>query len=921
MKKIFIVNFFLLLSLLGYSQSYTVKGTVKDASGDSRLMNSSIVLINSKDSSLITFTRTDKNGEFELKNIAAGRYTLMITYPGYAEYVDVIEVNKDENIGQISMLTKAVALQNVIVRGGGAIRMKGDTLAFIADSFKVKDGASVEDLLKKLPGFQVNAKGEITAQGEKVEKVLVDGEEFFGDDPTIATQNLNANVVKEVQVFDKKSDQAAFTGIDDGQKIKTVNLKLKEDANKGYFGKVKMAGGLPNRWENIAMFNKFRQKKKFSAFGVMGNTGKVGLGWGEERQYGDGGGIQTFVDDENGGMSMTYNADEFGGLDNYWGEGLPKAWQGGFTYGNKWNEDKNNFNGSYRFQKQGITGGSSTNTQYILPDTQYYNNEKSNMATSKFRHKANASYEIAIDSSQSIKVSANGYRTENTTSNTYYNETLTPKGLFINQSDRSTSNNSITNNFNASALWKKKFKKKGRTLSINFSENNNDVNSSGFLLTYNKYYTGGQIIKQDTTDQKKINNTNLFNINSKIVFTEPINKKSLIEIDYGYTLVDNNSKKLSYNKLNEKYEQLDNNFSNDYNFNVQSHTAGISYRYNNKKLNFGLGSQIAQSNWIQDDLFKNITRKYNFTNFFPKANLSYKTSQYGRISFNYTGITKSPTLDQIQPIADNTNPLDIYIGNSDLKQSFHHTFNFSLNDYKVLSERSIWFNVNFNIIHNDFGTYDKIDNLGRKTYQTVNINGNYNSYANLYYYFKWKKPDIRLGFNISGNINKNNNYVNGLANTNNSQRISMGPAISKDVDKKYSISLNNNWSYNTSKSSIQSGTITKYWASHTELNGTAYLPWQIELSTDINYDWREKTTLFNNNNVLLWNASLEKKIFKKKDIKLGLKVNDILNQNLGFYRSINSNYISEKRYDIIKRFWLITFSWNFSKGPKKEEQW
>ena len=204
MRKYFSLLLFCCGTLLANAQNLSVKGTLQDTSSHTVLKYAVVQLLQAKDSVQVSFTRTDAAGKFELKNVTPGKYVVLITYPGYAEYADILELKTAEDLGQIAMLTKAVALQNVIVRGGGAIRLKGDTTAFMADSFKVREGASVEDLLKKLPGFTVNKKGEITAQGEKIEKVLVDGEEFFGDDPTMATQNLQASAVKEVQLFDKK---------------------------------------------------------------------------------------------------------------------------------------------------------------------------------------------------------------------------------------------------------------------------------------------------------------------------------------------------------------------------------------------------------------------------------------------------------------------------------------------------------------------------------------------------------------------------------------------------------------------------------------------------------------------------------------------------------------------------------------------
>ena len=308
------------------AQSNSIKGTVVDTLNKQNLSNSTVTLLRAKDSVLVKFTRTDKDGKFELKNLPAGNHVLMIKYPAFADYFDAINIKEPStDIGNIRLTLKSKLLEDVMVRTKiAAIRLKGDTIEYKADSFKVSAGASVEEMLRKLPGLQVDKDGNITAQGTKVEKVLVDGEEFFGDDPTMATKNLQADAIDKVQVFDKKSDQAAFTGIDDGQSKKTINLTLKEEKKKGYFGKAELKGGFDDRWSNSLMVNAFKGKRKLSGYGIMSSTGTTGLNWGDRDNYG-------------GASNMEYNADEgyfmiSGGGDDFdngggtfGGEGIPKS--------------------------------------------------------------------------------------------------------------------------------------------------------------------------------------------------------------------------------------------------------------------------------------------------------------------------------------------------------------------------------------------------------------------------------------------------------------------------------------------------------------------------------------------------------------------------------------------------------------------
>jgi len=463
-KWLIILLILLAVSHAVFSQSATIKGTVIDTTENRNLSNSVVSILRKSDSVLVSFRRTDVQGNFNLGNVKNGEYILLITYPKFADYVDQIKVKDTIEIilGKIILTPKSELLKEVVVRQRmGAIRMKGDTLSFMADSFAVREGATVEDLLKKLPGLQVNKKGEITAQGEKVQKVLVDGEEFFSDDPAVVTQNLRADAVKEVQVFDKKSDQASFTGIDDGEKTKTINLKLKDDKKRGLFGKVSIGGGLPGNFSGEGMINAFKGKRKIAAFGIMSNTGRVGLNWQDSDKYGGGNNLE-YNEEEDFFYSFSQGDDEFGGNwgGSFGGQGLPTAWTGGTHFSNKLQEDKFHVNGNYRFNKQNIFGKSSTITQFILPDTQYFNNQSQDIYRSNLRHTLNGFYEIKLDSLSTLKISVNGSTTSSRNNSRYYSEALNETGVPVNKSNRRVGSLSDKELFNSSIYGAKNSAKK-----------------------------------------------------------------------------------------------------------------------------------------------------------------------------------------------------------------------------------------------------------------------------------------------------------------------------------------------------------------------------------------------------------------------------------------------------------------------------
>ena len=800
--------------------------------------------------------------------------------------------------------------------------MRGDTLSFLADSFKVREGASVEDLLKRLPGLSVNSRGEITAQGKRVEKVLVDGDEFFGDDPTLATRNLQALAVKEVEVFDKKSDQATFTGVDDGEATKTINLKLKDEFKKGYFGKVKLGGGLPERFENQLMINSFKDKRKLSVYGIGANTNKTQLGWQESDQFGGGIGTNMEVGDD-GSIMMWSSSDEFGGVGGFDGEGLPTAWTLGGSYANKWDNNKSSALGSYRYQNMRTIGNFSNSTQNILPDTQFFNNQRGRAEAERWRHKGLFKTELYIDSMNSIDINASLTYGRTQSVNTQFSEALTADGQPVNTSDRATTNLSDYNNFSGSILYKRKFAKARRTLSANLSTTANNENGNGNLLTYNDFFIKGLLVGRDTIDQKKESDINASTLAARLSYTEPIGKKGILEIKYGINVSNSKNSLLSFDKVDGKYDALNDTFSNSFRFKTLAHTIGTGYRYSGTKLNFGFGSDVAFTSWEQIDLFRNTVTDYVFTNFFPRANVSYKLGTYSRVSLNYNGNTRAPSINQLQPVANNNDPLNITIGNPDLQQSFSHNVNLSYNSWKMTSGTGMWASAFFNTVSNDFGIQSFVDSIGRRINQTINVNGNYRMGGYMGYNKSFKKSGINFDVYLNPTISRQVSIVNSQLNNTNSQNWSVGVNGYKSFKEKVDVSLRQSASYNVSKSSIRPDLDTRFWTTNSEFEMEIQLPLSFTLGNEVNYNWRQQTEVFaNNNNAFLWNINLEKKVSKKQDMRVGIHINDILNQNIGFNRDIGSNFISERTYDVIRRYWLLTFNWNFNKGPRKaEEEW
>ncbi|MFC4230819.1 outer membrane beta-barrel family protein [Parasediminibacterium paludis] len=905
-----------LLSIVSWAQQASINGHLIDTTNKQSLQHAVVSMIKQKDSVLLKYTRADANGNFELKNIPAGNYILQITYPQYADYVDnfTLENNSNKSLGTIALIQKAKLLEEVIVKQKiSSIRIKGDTTEYKADSFKVGANANVQDLLKRMPGIQVNSKGEITTQGQKVEKILVDGEEFFIDDPAVVTQTLRADAVNTVQVFDKKSDQATFSGIDDGVKTKTINLQLKDDKKKGYFGKAEGGTDFDYYKSGKILANAFKGKRKIAGYITYDNTKFQSLNWQERDNYGGNLNNNTEFGDD-GSIYFYNNSDEFSNS-----QGLPNAVTAGLQYSKKWNQDKQNINGNYQYNNLRVTGINKTITQNILGgDSSFNNTQEQNFTSFKTRNRIKTVYDWTIDSMSSLKVTIGaGIVTGDNSGRTIGSSRYVKDSVLINETDRYSSSLSNNKSLNTTLFYRKRFQKKGRTISItsdfNFSNNTN----TAYLKSLNNYYSKlGAVSKNENIDQFKPNEDNSKTIATKVSYTEPLWKNTFLELNYKYALNTNDASRITYSKGISDYNQLVDSLSNHYLYNNQAHTGGFNVRYTGKKFNFAAGTGLGTVTFKQTDVFTSNKRNINFTNILPAANISYNFTKQSRLYISYTGNTRNPSLQQIQPLRDNSDPLNINIGNPNLQQEFTNTYSLNFNDYKVLKGRGIYISTNFSTVNNAISNSSNVDTSGRRVNQSINVDGNYN--GRMYFSYSitiFKK--INLGFDFNPSIRRNINYVNNQKNINDNLQLGYNINFNYNSDKWLSFYFGVGANHNSSKSSINNGIETKYWTYESYGGTEMKLPkkWYLNIDEDITV--YQKTAAFaNQKDIYIVNASIKKSISKDENWQIKASVNDIFNQNQGVTRNITSNFITETSNQTIQRYFLLTLIFNFSKNGK-----
>jgi hypothetical protein len=912
-KRLTLTFFSVLFSLATFAQNSSITGTVKDTTEKKNLAMASVNILRAKDSVLVKTVRTSSKGEFAIERIAAGNYIVMVSYPQYADFTDKITVGATPTVLNIAIDTKAHILKEVIVKNTvSAIRVKGDTTEYKADSFYVTPNADVQELLKKMPGIQVNAKGEITAQGEKVNKVLVDGEEFFSDDPAVVTKNLRADIVDKVQVFDKKSDQAVFTGIDDGQKSKTINLQLKEDKKNGYFGKAEAGSNFNQFGNGKLMTNAFKGKRKIAGYVTTDNTKFDNLNWDEAQNYGDGGGITTEFGDGGMSMVMISGDGEDGGS-----TGFPNQQSAGATFSNKF--DKGSVNTSAQYNRLIVNGITGSYSKTILPTNSIINNTFSTQRNEKKKYKFTTTDQWGTDSTGLFKLTLKAANVLSDNANSFSGGSYIPEtGAQLNNTARTTSNSTNDKTLNGTISYRLRFAKKGRTISVNSDFNFGDKTQDGLLNAQNDYFNASNVVvKRETIAQTKALSqiTSAGSVNT--VYTEPLGKNSFLIFNYKIGLAGNNSERNTFDDRAGQPKIKVDTLSNHFKFNTVNNSGNISYRYAVKKVNFNIGTGIGSAKYSMFDYATNASRTVNFTNFIPSATIKFTPKQQKSLVLNYVGNTQNPSLLQIQPIIDNTDPLNITVGNANLRQSFTNKFSMNFNSFKVMKSKYVQFSGSFSNTNDAITTASTIDAFGKSVNQYVNVDGNYNYGAGFYYDFELYKG-INFGMNTGVNGGRYNNIVNGIKNTNDNISTRLGIQLSYWGDKKINFWSSFGASNNKTVSSIRPGASTNFW-SYTNNSNIQFkfkkAKFFIDLSTDITV-YQKSAAFPNQRNIYLVHPSMRKVISKNDKWEAKLMVYDLFNQNQFVDRNITSNFISETTNNGIRRYALFSIIYNFSKNGK-----
>ena len=923
MRQFSFILLFLLLSLAGTAQKNgIVKGIAFDTISKQPVSSSTITLLQKKDSSLVSFTIADNTGKFEITGIANGEYRLLITHVNYynsSQLFTIDDNHKNIDLGKIIMNDRTKVLSEVVVNSEAPpVTLVGDTIQYNAGSFKTQPNANVEDLLKKLPGVKVEKDGAVKAQGEEVKKVLVDGKEFFGDDPKIATKNLPADAVDKVQVFDKLSDQAQLTGFDDGNSEKTINLKLKKDKKKGMFGKANAGGGTDGRYQGKFNINSFKGARQMSAIGMGNNTNAEGFSFMDILNFT---GALNQLKNGGGNINISIGPDDpLAGLLGANNRGINTTFGGGVNYNNIIGT-KTDFQSNYFYSRYNPEKTSNIQRQYFSPANLYKQNSYSDNLNNSHRLNLHADYQIDSFTSIKISPSLSYQKTNNKTSSSYI--TSSQQGTQINDGSSDNISNNEGYNFNTNILFRKKFRKRGRTFSLNVLTSLNNNTGTGSLNSITNFYDqSGLFIRSDSINQASDLEGSLSGYNARAVYTEPVFKKSLLEFSLGKSNTKNSSSKTThdYNSNNGKYDLINNLLTNDFENIYGYNTAGFRFRKQTRNYNYAAGVSWQQSQLEGKiaGLNKDSVVKKTFTNFLPNARFQFYFSRFKNILLNYSTSTNQPSVTQLQPVPDNSNPLYVKLGNPDLKQEFTHTLRLNASLVNPYRNRNLFAFFTFQQTQNKIVNYDRINNLGVDSVLPVNVNGVYNVNGTVSIGFP--VHFLKGSLDISSNLlyYKDKQLLNDSTNkvlTNTINTLTLGPEIRLDMSptEKLNLSLSAGISYSNSQYSIRTKDNSKYFNQEYSTEVDWQLPKKIYFSTDFTHTINGQHAEGFNARVPLWNASLSKQVlhFNRGEIKFSVK--DILNQNIGISRSTNQNYIEDIRVNGLRRFFLLSFTYSLTK--------
>lgn len=882
----------------------TLNGNVKDAVSGEPLIQASVRVLAAKDSALVKGAVTDIDGRFNIQGIKAGKYIVEASYVGYNPVLrDITVADRNITLKPFELSESTVMLKEATVIGVRTpVKVMEDTVEFAADAYRTQPNAVVEDLLKRLPGVEVDSSGKITANGKSVSKILVDGKEFFSDDPTVASRNLPVDMVEKLQVVDRKSDLARLTGVDDGEDETVINLTVKKDRKNGWFGNAEAGYGTDDRYKGNFNINRFWGGNQITFLGAANNVNEPGFADGASGRFRRFGGDNGITNSQSFGVNFNVGKEEIlrvGGNVMYSHTDRDTrtlserqylfADSSSTTNSRSYSRDKgHNFRADFRV----IWKPDSFNTLEFRPNVSLnYNNSFSNDSSSTF-----AGNHTADEVTRSLN---NG----------------TSKG------------NSFE--FGGRLIYNHNFRsRRGRSFSLMANYRISNVHENSSTYSFNRFFLLNDSV--DVYDQYATNHTWSNSISARASWTEPLgdaSKGNFLTLSYNFSYRWNNADKLTYDHdilFPDGWEglpvigtenifnpDLSNRFRNDY----MSQDIRLGYRHVSAKGNLNVGvslvPQTSQSKNLLDDA-KSIPRR-NVLNFAPFLRYRYKMNKSSSMHVFYNGRSSQPSMAQLQPVADMSNPLRIVIGNPDLKPTFTHHLSYRLQNFNSEKQRSIMAMLDAEYVQNSIVSQTTFNSsTGGQTTTYQNVNGVWSVRGMNMVSFPLPKHRAFTFNNHLFVMYSNSVGFNNLErNRSGSLMIGESPGFAWRPDN-LSLELRPRYNFQNVSNTVQKGsnrTVHTYGGS---FYGNYTTPVGIVLSTDLNYSATSGYSQGFDTKTWMWNASISYLFLRDRSATITLKAYDLLGQRSNVRRSVTANYISDERYNSLTRYVMVSFSYKFN---------
>ena len=903
--KCLLMLLMILFSPMAFAQQsgVNVTGSVVEQGSDTPIEQATVRLLNVKDSAMVRGVVSARNGSFTLKNVKKGSYLLHITFIGYDPLYQPLQITGKKNpvnVGKLELSDGAIELGEAVVIGKAPeVTVRNDTVEYKADSYKVTEGSVVEDLLKKMPGVEVDSEGKITVNGKEVKKVMVDGKEFFSDDPKVASKNLPAKMIDKLQVLDKKSDMAQMTGFDDGEEETVINLTVKPGMKQGWFGNAYGGYGSKDRYEGNAMVNRFVNNDQITFMGGANNTNNMGFSDLASTMFsGMGGG---------GGRRGGFGA----------GSGITSSGNAGLNFSKEFKPDKLTLGGNTRYSHSDNDARSKSDRQNILPgDSSSYDNSEAMSRTKsdnfgvdfRLEWKPDTMTQLIFRPSFSFSHSMNDNFSDATTLD---NERDT-----VNTNKSSNYSESNGYNLNASIDFSRKLNNKGRVFSATLSGGNSDSYSDGMNRSDIVYFNQTDALKNSIIDQRSRYDNKGFNYRAYVSWVEPIGHNNFIQATYSISQRKQEALKNVYNQdADGIYNVLDSAYSQSYRNNFISQRASLSFKSQRAKFNYTIGlnldpSYSSSENFVGDTTLSKITRKV--VNLSPMAQFNYMFDKRTNLRIMYNGRTSQPSMTQLQPVADISDPTNITIGNPDLNPRYTNNVFIRFQQFTPEKQRAFMIMANGSYIINDIVSYTSYNQeTGVKTTTYKNVNGNYSGNVRMMLNTPLKNKKFSINSMTMASFANSNGYINEEKNTNRNLILSERGGI--DFRSSYlDLGVNGNIRYNATSNSLQKENNQNTFNYGAGGYTTIYLPLNFKIESDVNWSTNSGYGDGFKQNEVLWNASASKSFLKNNQGTLRFKIYDILQQRSNISRSITASYIQDSEYNTLGSYFMVHFIYRFS---------